>query len=424
MKLELLWIEIEGARIKGEGASEIFALGHVSSRRHQLLDRSLCRLASTGAFRQPQMGPNVTGVICDGLTEGRRRTGQVALPEAGATQGQPLFLNDSHHVHIDTGRVAVFRTRASEFGFNARRMGRFTQFPGVTSLNASSGHNRAVGSPNPRAAFDAHFHLIEPGFVLIGDYEPPRFELADYQAWTQGLAGVGLDVVGGAVVSGSFQGFDQTYLVAALQRLGPSFVGVTQLPPDVDDATLRHLDSLGVRAIRFNLRRGGSAGLEHVSRLGARVHDVVGWHTELYADGATLPELWPHLTSLPRVCIDHLGLRREGRVHVERALEAGFWVKLTGLGRLDFEPEETIARWLELRSDRLLFGTDLPSTRAPRPFELQDVERIASLCTQAQAQQVFLENALELYRPRRVPGTSDAKAASIASSVRPNELES
>ena len=36
--------------------------------------------------------------------------------------------------------------------------------------------------------------------------------------------------MGGAVVSGSFQGFDQSYLLDALDQLGPSFVGVTQLP--------------------------------------------------------------------------------------------------------------------------------------------------------------------------------------------------
>lgn len=61
---------------------------------------------------------------------------------------------------------------------------------------------------------------------------------------------------GGAVVSGSFQGFDQDYLVAALKELGPSYVGVTQLPFSVSAEEILRLHRGGVRAIRFNFKRG------------------------------------------------------------------------------------------------------------------------------------------------------------------------
>lgn len=36
-----------------------------------------------------------------------------------------------------------------------------------------------------------------------------------------------LGVIGGAIVSGSFQGFDQGYLLKALDEMGPAFCGVT-----------------------------------------------------------------------------------------------------------------------------------------------------------------------------------------------------
>ena len=79
------------------------------------------------------------------------------------------------------------------------------------------------GSPMPRhPLFDADLHIINPQFPLEPNagYLPPSFTVQDYQDRTAHLS-----VVGGAVVSGSFQGFDQTYLLDALHRLGPGFVG-------------------------------------------------------------------------------------------------------------------------------------------------------------------------------------------------------
>ena len=46
--------------------------------------------------------------------------------------------------------------------------------------------------------------------------------------------------------------------MAALGELGPRFVGVTQLPADTADAEIVRLHASGVRAVRFNVRRGGS----------------------------------------------------------------------------------------------------------------------------------------------------------------------
>lgn len=53
---------------------------------------------------------------------------------------------------------------------------------------------------------------------------PGPFTAVDYRDRVAGLG-----VAGAAVVSGSFQGFDQSYLVGALAALDPTLVGVTQL---------------------------------------------------------------------------------------------------------------------------------------------------------------------------------------------------
>ncbi|WP_309446326.1 hypothetical protein [Peribacillus butanolivorans] len=55
--------------------------------------------------------------------------------------------------------------------------------------------------------------------------------------------------MGGTVDSGSFQGYDQSYLINALQTLGENFVGVTQVPYNTSDDEIIKLNELGVKAI-------------------------------------------------------------------------------------------------------------------------------------------------------------------------------
>ncbi|MEH0108439.1 amidohydrolase family protein [Tersicoccus sp. MR15.9] len=218
-----------------------------------------------------------------------------------------------------------------------------------------------------------------------------------------------LDVRGGAVVSGSFQGFDQTYLLDALARLGPGFVGVTQLPATVTDAEITRLDAAGVRAMRFNVRRGGSAALETLESLARRVHDVAGWHAELYIDARDLPDLLPVLRRLPAVSIDHFGLHRDGLPHLLAAVEHGARVKATGFGRVDLDPAETIAAILEVDPTALLAGTDLPSTRARRPFADADLDLLADAAGEHR-DAVRWGNAAAFYRVGALPAVIPGRA--------------
>ncbi len=151
-----------------------------------------------------------------------------------------------------------------------------------------------------------------------------------------------LGIAGGAVVSGSFQAFDQSYLADALARLGEGFVGVTQLPATVSDEEVLRLHGAGVRALRFNVKRGGSAGLEDVPSLARRVHELAGWHVEFYIDSAELDALHPMLRTLPRFSIDHLGLSRRGFATLLKLAEQGARVKATGFGRLDFDVAQAL----------------------------------------------------------------------------------
>lgn len=245
--------------------------------------------------------------------------------------------------------------------------------------------------------FDSHFHIIDQRFPLVPNqgYLPDNFTCADYLQRAKKL-----NVAGGAIVSGSFQAFDQTYLLAALEELGPSFVGVTQLPASVSDEEIVRLNAAGVRAVRFNLKRGGSEGVERLDFLARRVHEISGWHVELYVDSRHLTELYCILVALPSVSIDHLGLSRAGFDTLLKLIEHGVYVKATGFGRVDFDVVPAMRAIVSINPDALMFGTDLPSTRAVRPFRDEDVRLVTDAFDEDIARKILYENAVALYRPR------------------------
>ncbi|MHC5249391.1 amidohydrolase family protein [Enterococcus sp. LJL90] len=248
--------------------------------------------------------------------------------------------------------------------------------------------------------FDSHFHIIEPGFPLIENngFLPEFYTVEDYQGE---LAASGLEAVGGAVVAGSFQGFDQTYLEAVLKKFGPKFVGITQLPPETSDAEILRLDAAGVKGIRFNLYRGTAADLSVIETFSKRVHDLVKWRTEFYLNMNTVSaELEATILSLPKASVDHLGMGKANPDRIAKFLAAGVAVKVTGFGRVDYSREEVAALLPKLFAENpagLLFGSDLPGTRARERFSLSDLELIQGQFSAADAEKILLTNGQKWY---------------------------
>ena len=242
--------------------------------------------------------------------------------------------------------------------------------------------------------FDAHFHIIDFDFPIKENqgYTPPNFIVEDYLNETTEF-----NVLGGAIVSGSFQGFDQEYLLKALKQMGPAFCGVTQLPFTVTDDEIIHLHNNGVRALRFNIRRGGSEDLSKLDTFARRVYDLVGWHSELYMNAKELPEIASTIEKLPAISIDHLGLSEEGLPHLLRLVEKGIHVKATGFGRVELDVKNALKSIYEVNPDALMFGTDLPSTRAKRPFEFADIELIQQLFDEQATDKILYKNAIQWY---------------------------
>jgi len=245
------------------------------------------------------------------------------------------------------------------------------------------------------SVFDAHLHIIDPAYPLWENngYLPETFLVSQYLQRISTL-----NIVSGAVVSGSFQCFDQGYLLAALAQLGSEFVGVTQLPANTPDEVILDLNSKGVRALRFNLKRGGSEAVSELDYFAHRVYELVGWHIELYTDSEALNTLRPLLCRLPAVSVDHLGLDKKGLPLLEFLADKGIKIKATGFGRLDFDPFEAIKKIHAINSEAVMFGTDLPSTRAPTPFEASHLDLLVDLLGESEAKKVCWLNARAFYR--------------------------
>ncbi|AKH70128.1 putative TIM-barrel fold metal-dependent hydrolase [Spongiibacter sp. IMCC21906] len=243
--------------------------------------------------------------------------------------------------------------------------------------------------------FDAHLHIVDQDFPVESNngYLPDPFTVDDYVGRTADLG-----IAGGAVVAGSFQSYDQQYLLTALRDLGPGFVGVTQVKPTISDKELFQLSDGGVRAVRFNLRRGGFDCVDYMADFAWRIFDLLGWHIEIYADSKSLAEIESMLRTLPAVSIDHLGLSKEGLPMLYRLAESGIRVKATGFGRVDFAVSQAIKRLYDINPDALMFGTDLPSTRSPRPFHSVDIEIIGNALGDSNAKRVLWDNAAAFYK--------------------------
>jgi len=248
--------------------------------------------------------------------------------------------------------------------------------------------------------YDTHFHIIDMRFPVQENqgFFPPSFPAPDYRERTRGLG-----ITGGNVVSGSFQGFDTGFMHEALKTLGPTFTGVIQIPSTATDEEILKLDAIGVRGVRFNLVRGGSAEVADLDRFARRVWDLARWHAELYADARDLAPIFATLAALPAVSIAHLGLSTEGLPTLVRLAEKGMKVKASGFGRMTLDPVEGIRALVKANPDGLMFGTDLPSQRARRPFLPSDIDLLRDNIDADLVRKVFFDNAVQFYRPQRVP---------------------
>lgn len=90
-------------------------------------------------------------------------------------------------------------------------------------------------------------------------------------------------------------------------------------------------------------------------------------------------------------------MSEEGLPHLLKLVDKGIHVKATGFGRVELNVEKTLRYIYETNPDALMFGSDLPSTRAKRPFEYTDIELIQQLFDEKATDKILYSNALKWY---------------------------
>jgi len=117
-------------------------------------------------------------------------------------------------------------------------------------------------------------------------------------------------------------------------------------------------------------------------------------------DFAAALDLAPVLRRLPQVSIDHLGLSRDGLPALLDLVEHGARVKATGFARGDLDIPAALRRLASANPAALMAGTDLPSTRAPRPFADTDLYLVLDTLGEQLGAAALHDNATALYLGR------------------------
>jgi predicted TIM-barrel fold metal-dependent hydrolase len=225
----------------------------------------------------------------------------------------------------------------------------------------------------PDRAVDAHAHVFSADAPAVAGARYRPSYGANVNDWRRLWEGAG--ITHGVVVQPSFFGTDNREMLDTIAADPEHLRGVAVLDPLVDAATLQRFTSLGVRALRLNLR-----GVEDYRTYATpRWRDFYeriaefGWHAEVFVDLGRLPEVEPAFTgSAIPVVFDHFGSAGAEK----RSLAATFdavsrlastgpvWAKMSAPYRhAGSHPRELAARWLDaVGPANVLWGSDWPWT--------------------------------------------------------------
>jgi predicted TIM-barrel fold metal-dependent hydrolase len=147
-------------------------------------------------------------------------------------------------------------------------------------------------------------------------------------------------------VQASGHGNDNRAMLAALAQLGERGRGIAVVSPRSNPVELEKLHTAGVRGLRLNLVTMRSRYADDPAKLVAgyeRLCAPLGWHLQVFADGATLAALEPVLERCRvNVVIDHMGLPDASAGIAQPGFQAllrlmrqeHMWTKLAGADRI------------------------------------------------------------------------------------------
>src|SRR5437773_4829846 len=160
----------------------------------------------------------------------------------------------------------------------------------------------------PSGAADTHGHVFGPHSIFPFAENRPC-PPADAPKGTLFALHAMLGIQHCVIVQSTCHGFDNRVVADAIPAKNGDYCGVALVPPTVDDAELRRLDSQGFCGVRFNFMShlGKGAGIEEAIALTPHLAKL-GWHLQVHFEGSFIDELAPWLErSAVPVVIDHMG---------------------------------------------------------------------------------------------------------------------
>ncbi|KAJ5211019.1 hypothetical protein N7491_010835 [Penicillium cf. griseofulvum] len=269
----------------------------------------------------------------------------------------------------------------------------------------------------PPKSWDSHMHVVEPERFPVSPtavYQPTPHTLREALAFESGLGVENL-----VFVQPSVYGTDNSCLLDALRRLGPSRGrGVVVVDPaTVKPETLNEWHTLGVRGLRINLQSVGKVmdktELEETLLQHAELARPLNWIIEIYLPlkmVSLVESILPRLDV--RICVDHFGspelaswgndgtdfnpYNLQGFSSLISLLRAGrTYVKVSAPYRLSKDRQmrdlRAMAReFLSVAPNRVIYATDWPHTR----FSRVDINPFTKCCLELCASKTGLAERL------------------------------
>jgi predicted TIM-barrel fold metal-dependent hydrolase len=275
-------------------------------------------------------------------------------------------------------------------------------------------NTRPPGQKAPALSCDSHFHIFGPfGKFPMSQgrtYTPPAALVPQYLQMAETL---GLQRM--VVVQASVYGTGNTVTLDAIAQFGPHRArGVAVIDDSFDEAALKlkRLHDQGIRGVRFNMVSGNGTPEDQLEALARRVAPL-GWHIQIYADGAKMLEIGTLLARLPvEVVIDHCGGVKAalGTGHPQfqallRLMDSGrAWMKVCGYrassaGAPFADVEANVKALVAAAPDRCVWGTDWPHPQIdPAPEAGLLLDQFFDWVPDAEVRQkVLVDNPARLY---------------------------
>ena len=240
---------------------------------------------------------------------------------------------------------------------------------------------RLPNPPPPQGSCDCQFHIYgdvakyPPKAGAL--YEPPNATFHDMQGVLRKMG-----FARGVIVHAMPYDTDHRLLIDTLSALEDrtNIRATAIIKESVKDAELELLNSLGVRAARFNIGKyyKESQTPEQMMRSMARAREL-GWHARLHVAGPNILDHAPWLENVKDLTfvVDHMGHAHfaEG-VHsqtvqwlIDRIRNHGWWLMLSNGARLSDQAEgfdDAVPfgqAFVEACPDRMIWGSDWPHVR-------------------------------------------------------------